>query len=148
LISKLRIAAEQMDRSRGRSGSEPKRHVRRQPSSRPWKWSIPIVAIVALLRVAAGPITKRLDQPREGSGSEPNRHGRGQPSSRPWKWSLAIVGLLALLGLVGWQSVEHLWKMQNGTTYRLATVERSEITAYISATGTLNPVIMVQVGTQ
>jgi len=148
LVSKLRIAAEQMDRSRGRSGSEPKRHVRRQPSSRPWQWSIPIVAIVALLRVAAGPITKRLDQPRERSGSEPNRHGRGQPSSRPWKWSLAIVGLLALLGLVGWQSVEHLWKMQNGTTYRLATVERSEITAYISATGTLNPVIMVQVGTQ
>src|SRR5262249_33552255 len=30
----------------------------------------------------------------------------------------------------------------------MAKVERSEITAYISATGTLNPVIMVQVGTQ
>jgi HlyD family secretion protein len=38
--------------------------------------------------------------------------------------------------------------MQNGAKYRMAKVERSEITAYIFATGTLNPVIMVQVGTQ
>ena len=49
---------------------------------------------------------------------------------------------------MGWQSVEHLWGMQHGAKYRLAKVERSEITAYITATGTLNPVIMVQVGTQ
>ena len=32
--------------------------------------------------------------------------------------------------------------------YRIAKVERGDITAYVSATGTLNPVIMVQVGTQ
>jgi HlyD family secretion protein len=38
--------------------------------------------------------------------------------------------------------------MQHGAKYRLAKVERSAITASISATGTLNPVIMVQVGTQ
>ena len=38
--------------------------------------------------------------------------------------------------------------MQHGAKYRPAKGERSEITAYISATGTLNPVIMVQVGTQ
>ena len=41
-----------------------------------------------------------------------------------------------------------MWGTQNGAKYRMAKVERSEITAYISATGTLNPVIMVQVGTQ
>src|SRR5882672_8188444 len=92
---------------------------------------------------------ERLDLPRERSGVEPNRYVRGQlPSSRPWKWTLAIVGILALLGLVGWQSVKHLWGMQHGAKYRLAKVERSAITASISATGTLNPVIMVQVGTQ
>src|SRR5262249_50693307 len=91
---------------------------------------------------------ERLDRPRERSSIEPNRHVRGQPSSRPWKWSLAIAGLLALLGLAGWQSVEYFWGRQHGAKYRLATVERSAITAYISATGTLNPVITVQVGTQ
>jgi multidrug efflux pump subunit AcrA (membrane-fusion protein) len=102
---------------------------------------------VALLRIATETITKRLDRPRERSGIEPNHHVRGQSSSRPWKWSLAIVGLLAI-GLAGWQSVKHLWGIQHGAKYRLAKVERSEITAYISATGTLNLVIMVQVDTQ
>src|SRR5262249_53799842 len=63
-------------------------------------------------------------------------------------WSLAIVGILVLLGLAGWQSVGHLWGRQHGTKYRLATVERSALMASISATGTLNPVITVQVGTQ
>jgi len=65
-----------------------------------------------------------------------------------WKWSALIIGVLALVGLVGWQSVERWWGTQNGARYRLARVERGEITAYVSATGTLNPVIMVQVGTQ
>src|SRR5215510_4019104 len=89
-----------------------------------------------------------MDLQRASSDIESNRHGRGLPSSRQWKWFTLIIGILALLGLVGWQSVEHLWRMQYGAKYRLAKVERSAIIAYISATGTLNPVIMVQVGTQ
>lgn len=64
-----------------------------------------------------------------------------------WKQSILMVGVLAL-GLVAWQSIEHLWETQNGAKYRMAKVERGEIAAYVSATGTLNPVIMVQVGTQ
>jgi len=68
--------------------------------------------------------------------------------SKTWKWSILMVSVLALLGLAGWQSVEHLWETQNGAKYRMAKVERGEIAAYVSATGTLNPVIMVQVGTQ
>jgi HlyD family secretion protein len=55
---------------------------------------------------------------------------------------------MAFLGLAGWQSGERLWGRQLGAKYRLAKVERSAITAHVSATGTLNPVIMVQVGTQ
>ena len=105
---------------------------------------MPRTLLISKLRNAA----ERLDQPRERSGIEPDRHVRGQPSSRQWKWSLPIVGVLALLGLAGWQSVKYWWGMQNGAKYRMAKVERSTITAYISATGTLNPVIMVQVGTQ
>jgi HlyD family secretion protein len=73
---------------------------------------------------------------------------RGAVVPRKWKWATLIVGALALLGLAGWQGVGHLWGKQNGTRYRMAKVERGDITAYVSATGTLNPVIMVQVGTQ
>jgi hypothetical protein len=148
LISKLRMAAERMDLQPERSGVESNRHVQGQPSSRSWKWSIPIGETLALFRVATETITKRVDRQREISGVEPNRHGRGQPSSRPWKWSIPIAAILVILGLVGWQSVKHLWGMQHGAKYRLVKVERSAITASISATGTLNPVIMVQVGTQ
>jgi len=57
-------------------------------------------------------------------------------------------GLLGLLGTAGWASRGYFWGPSNGAKYRLATVERGEISAYVSATGTLNPVIMVQVGTQ
>src|SRR2546430_4351540 len=55
---------------------------------------------------------------------------------------------MGLFGLAGWQSAEHVWGTHPGVKYRMSKVERSTITAYISATGTLNPVIMVQVGTQ
>jgi HlyD family secretion protein len=41
-----------------------------------------------------------------------------------------------------------LWGTQHGAKYRLVKVERSTIMAHVSATGTLNLVIMVQVGTQ
>jgi HlyD family secretion protein len=67
---------------------------------------------------------------------------------RQWKVVALVVGVLAPLGLLGWRSVEYFWGGQNGTKYRMAKVERGGITAYVSATGTLNPVIMVQVGTQ
>jgi HlyD family secretion protein len=64
-----------------------------------------------------------------------------------WK-VIAVLGALALLGSAGWGSREYFWGQQNGVKYRLAAVEKGEISAYVSATGTLNPVIMVQVGTQ
>jgi len=52
------------------------------------------------------------------------------------------------VGTAGWGSREYFWGQQDGAKYRLAAVEKGEIAAYVSATGTLNPVIMVQVGTQ
>src|SRR5262245_10249338 len=66
------------------------------------------------------------------------------------KWKRLAIGLgtLGLLGLVGWQSAEHVWGTHPDVKYRMSKVERGDITAYVSATGTLNPVIMVQVGTQ
>jgi HlyD family secretion protein len=64
-----------------------------------------------------------------------------------WKFALAL-SLLALLVTAGWASLGYIWGRPNGAKYRTAVVERGEIFAYVSATGTLNPVIMVQVGTQ
>ena len=65
-----------------------------------------------------------------------------------WKRFAVAVGTLGLFGLVGWQSAEHVWGTHPGVKYRMSKVERGDMTAYVSATGTLNPVIMVQVGTQ
>ena len=65
-----------------------------------------------------------------------------------WQWFAVAVGTLCLFGLVGWQSAEHVWGTHPGDKYRTSKVERGDITAYVAATGTLNPVIMVQVGTQ
>jgi HlyD family secretion protein len=67
--------------------------------------------------------------------------------SKHWKVVLAL-GFLALLVTAGWGSRGYFWGPQNGAKYRTAAVERGDIAAYVSATGTLNPVIMVQVGTQ
>jgi HlyD family secretion protein len=67
--------------------------------------------------------------------------------SKRWKVALAL-GLLALLVTAGWGSRGYFWGPQNGAKYRTATVEKGDIAAYVSATGTLNPVTMVQVGTQ
>ena len=64
-----------------------------------------------------------------------------------WKFTL-MLGALALLGTAGWASRGYFWGQHNGARYRFSTVERGDISAHVSATGTLNPVIMVQVGTQ
>ena len=61
---------------------------------------------------------------------------------------LLVMGILALLGTAGWGSIGYFWGQPNGAKYRLAAVERGDLSAYVSATGTLNPVIVVQVGTQ
>src|SRR6266446_1261128 len=73
---------------------------------------------------------------------------RGAVVLQKWQWFAVAVGTLCLFGLVGWQSAEHVWGTHPGDKYRTSKVERGDITAYVSATGTLNPVIMVQVGTQ
>src|SRR5215831_11984817 len=73
---------------------------------------------------------------------------RGAVVLQKWKRFAVAVGTLGLFGLVGWQSAEHVWGTYPGVKYRMSQVERGDIAAYVSTTGTLNPVIMVQVGTQ
>ncbi|MGO4571171.1 efflux RND transporter periplasmic adaptor subunit [Microvirga sp. 2TAF3] len=64
---------------------------------------------------------------------------------RVWFW---LVGILAVAGTVGF----FLWRPAGGNAsdaaYRLAAVERGPITASVRATGTLNPVTTVLVGSQ
>jgi len=66
---------------------------------------------------------------------------------RRGKIALVLV-VLSFIGLVGWGGQEYFRDAKSNVQYRTAKVERGTITSYVSATGTLNPVTMVQVGTQ
>ena len=57
--------------------------------------------------------------------------------------TIIVVVLMAGAAVYGW------WGARGATpSYRLAKVERGAITAVVSATGTVNPVVSVQVGSQ
>ncbi len=60
------------------------------------------------------------------------------------RWALSI-GLVVALGIV-W----HLWRthVQNTVTYQTATLERGTVQASVTATGSVNAVVDVQVGSQ
>src|SRR5208337_1619304 len=63
----------------------------------------------------------------------------------PWiKWALAI-GLIIALAVVG-----ELWRIhsRNAITYETVPLERGQIQASVTATGTVNAVVDVQVGSQ
>ena len=61
------------------------------------------------------------------------------------KSTVIVLVLAALFAVGGW-----LWKRGGGgeTTYQTMTVAKGDITQTVTATGTLNPVLNVQVGSQ
>jgi HlyD family secretion protein len=60
-------------------------------------------------------------------------------------YAMALALMLAAVG----GGVYYWWRAgDSGQAYRLAKIERGSITAAVSATGTLNPVVSVQVGSQ
>lgn len=63
---------------------------------------------------------------------------------RFWLWATSLLLLSAVLG--GWVWFKR--GAQPNVSYRQAKVERGALTATVSATGTVNPVTSVQVGTQ
>jgi HlyD family secretion protein len=67
--------------------------------------------------------------------------------SKRWRFAPPL-GLLVLLVTAGWGSRGYFWGHENGAKYRTVALEKGDIDTYVSATGTLNPVTMVQVGTQ
>src|SRR3954452_387509 len=56
---------------------------------------------------------------------------------------VAVLVLAAAAAFVWWKE-----PLKSPAVYRHATVERGAITAVVSATGTVNPVVSVQVGSQ
>jgi len=72
---------------------------------------------------------------------------RRPPWTQPrWRRLVAAGGVLLLLGIGAW------WWWWNGgpppVRYKTAPVDRGPITAIVTATGTVNPVVSVQVGSQ
>jgi HlyD family secretion protein len=63
---------------------------------------------------------------------------------RKW-WVWALIAALATAGVFGWRH----WQQKNGAPeYKTGMIEKGAITASISASGTLAPVVSVQVGSQ
>jgi HlyD family secretion protein len=59
---------------------------------------------------------------------------------------LVVLGAVAALALVFW-----FWKGRNrgeAPRYRTASLEQGDLTATVSATGSVRPVVQVQVGSQ
>jgi HlyD family secretion protein len=59
-----------------------------------------------------------------------------------------IVGLL-ILGIAGWLGLPHVWaywQSRNKPTFRQAKVGRGEIISAVNSTGTVQPVLIVQIG--
>src|SRR5438270_6669751 len=63
------------------------------------------------------------------------------------KKSIIVALLIALLGLAGF-FIARAAQARQSTTYRFTTVQRGDIVSKVSATGTLNAVTTVSVGTQ
>jgi HlyD family secretion protein len=76
--------------------------------------------------------------------------GKGRPRALPrgrraWWVALGVAGLLLIVGLAGYA---YFMAQAKAPRYRMAQVERGSLTATVSATGNLNAVIMVLVGSQ
>src|SRR5690242_19022384 len=74
--------------------------------------------------------------------SLPEPGGGSVRRSRAW-----AIGILALIVVLGWLG----WRARSGHAapkYRTATVDQGDISATVSATGTVKPVVQVEVGSQ
>ncbi len=64
----------------------------------------------------------------------------------PVKTTVALL-VLGVGGYAGWRAVRSWWKERNKPSYRQAEVTRGDISSVVNATGTVQPVLRVQVGT-
>src|SRR3990172_1692984 len=89
--------------------------------------------------------TEGAESDRAGSQAaffhEPPRHGR-------WKRRLLILGVIVVIVGAGTGAYVYSTTKNGQARYRFAKVERGAISASISASGSLNAVTIVQVGSQ
>jgi HlyD family secretion protein len=64
---------------------------------------------------------------------------------RVWLWTFLVLAIAGAAGFYLWQPAGH---GSAAVAYRLANIDRGTVTATVRATGTLNPVTMVLVGSQ
>ena len=62
-----------------------------------------------------------------------------------WKWAVILLIVMVVIAAIVWH-IKHA--RSNGPAYQSAAVERGELTQLVTATGTLNPVVNVTVGSQ
>ncbi len=117
---------------------------------------------VVLEWLAVGMGARELDVPVAGSGvgivakasksEQSSTRKPGEGTFMQWlewrRWSKGSIGLLAALALLLIGAVVWFRSAAGRPQYRTAPVERGEIVATISASGTLNAVTTVQVGSQ
>ena len=63
---------------------------------------------------------------------------------RKWVWVTLVLGVLVAIGFLSYQ----FWPSDQAAPYRTAQVEKGRLVATVSASGTLNAVTTVQVGSQ
>lgn len=67
---------------------------------------------------------------------------------KPFAKTLVIVAGLGVAASAGWYAIQHGQKKTPDQLYRLESVKKGDITQTVSANGTLNPIVLVNVGTQ
>ncbi len=61
------------------------------------------------------------------------------------KLSLVLL-VLGMCGFFGWSYVHALWKARNKPSYRVAAITKGDVVFVVNSTGTVQPVVRVQVG--
>jgi hypothetical protein len=67
---------------------------------------------------------------------------------RPWRKRVIVLALLAGAGIAAWQIAVRWQREDTAPAYTLAEVTRGDIRSQVTASGTLNPLVQVQVGSQ
>src|SRR5690242_14636217 len=68
-------------------------------------------------------------------------------NNRKFSWAKWLIVLLALAA-IGWGIWHFTHRNESKTQFQTATVSRGDLTQVVTATGQLNPVVNVQVGSQ
>lgn len=70
------------------------------------------------------------------------------PRGRPWRKRIIGLALVAGAGVAAWQIAGRWQQADTAPAYTLAQVQRGDIRSQVTASGTLDPVVQVEVGSQ